>query len=178
MAALPCCASRPVLTLSHLTGPPSQAVRCSTATQRQLRRSLFTQSPPSRHATTLRRSPAPPRLPKDEQATFEKLQSASTGAFSTPRRQPTPTASTTMAAEADSESGNGKGEPTTTTQAQVDASGDGRELHPDVRRGAPPEFTGERNPRTGEVGGPKNEPLRWGGEEGRDWSYNGRVTDF
>jgi hypothetical protein len=26
------------------------------------------------------------------------------------------------------------------------------------------------------VGGPKNEPLRWG-EKG-DWSYNGRVTDF
>jgi hypothetical protein len=26
------------------------------------------------------------------------------------------------------------------------------------------------------VGGPKNEPLRWG-EQG-DWSYNGRVTDF
>ena len=35
------------------------------------------------------------------------------------------------------------------------------------------------NPVTGEVGGPKNEPLRWGstGERG-DWSYNGRVTDF
>lgn len=31
-------------------------------------------------------------------------------------------------------------------------------------------------PETGEVGGPKNNPLRWG--ETSDWSYNGRVTDF
>lgn len=60
--------------------------------------------------------------------------------------------------------------------AQVNARGDGEELHPDVRRGAQPEFEGERNPKTGEIGGPKNEPLRWGGEA--DWSYNGRVTDF
>ncbi|KAF2658415.1 hypothetical protein K491DRAFT_738664 [Lophiostoma macrostomum CBS 122681] len=44
------------------------------------------------------------------------------------------------------------------------------EVHPHLRRGAPPEFVGEVNPRTGEVGGPKNEPLRWGG--GGDWSYN------
>lgn len=43
-------------------------------------------------------------------------------------------------------------------------------------RGAPPEFQGDTNPKTGEVGGPKNEPLRWGGAG--DWSYNGRVTDF
>lgn len=43
-------------------------------------------------------------------------------------------------------------------------------------RGAKPEFQGDVNPKTGEVGGPKNEPLRWGGDG--DWSYNGRVTDF
>ncbi|KAL9011022.1 MAG: hypothetical protein Q9180_009235, partial [Flavoplaca navasiana] len=60
--------------------------------------------------------------------------------------------------------------------ATVEATGKGEELHPDVRRGAKPDFEGETNPRTGEVGGPKNEPLRWGG--GVDWSYNGRVTDF
>ncbi|KAG8160499.1 hypothetical protein KVR01_010035 [Diaporthe batatas] len=45
-----------------------------------------------------------------------------------------------------------------------------------VWRGAPPEFDGDKNPRTGEVGGPKTEPLRWG--SAGDWSYNGRVTDF
>ena len=55
-------------------------------------------------------------------------------------------------------------------------TGGGEELHPDLRRGAPPEFEGNVNPKTGEVGGPKNEPLRWGHQG--DWSYNGRVTDF
>lgn len=52
----------------------------------------------------------------------------------------------------------------------------GEEVHPNMRRGAPPEFEGDVNPKTGEVGGPKNEPLRWGARA--DWSYNGRVTDF
>lgn len=36
-----------------------------------------------------------------------------------------------------------------------------------------PEFEGDRNPETGEVGGPKQDPLRH-----NDWSFNGRVTDF
>lgn len=61
-------------------------------------------------------------------------------------------------------------------KARLAAKGDGEELHPNVRRGAKPEFEGDTNPQTGEVGGPKNEPLRWG--VAGDWSYNGRVTDF
>lgn len=48
--------------------------------------------------------------------------------------------------------------------------------HPDAPVGVKPEFEGEKNPKTGEVGGPKNEPLRWGSDG--DWSYGGRVTDF
>ncbi|CAI8496345.1 hypothetical protein ACO0OL_002158 [Hanseniaspora opuntiae] len=36
-----------------------------------------------------------------------------------------------------------------------------------------PEFEGNVNPKTGEVNGPKQDPLKYG-----DWSYNGRVTDF
>ena len=36
-----------------------------------------------------------------------------------------------------------------------------------------PEFEGDTNPVTGEVGGPKQDPLRH-----NDWSFNGRVTDF
>lgn len=36
-----------------------------------------------------------------------------------------------------------------------------------------PEFVGDTNPKTGEVGGPKQDPLRHG-----DYSFNGRVTDF
>ena len=39
-----------------------------------------------------------------------------------------------------------------------------------------PEFTGDVNPKTGEAGGPKNEPLKWGSKG--DWSFNGKVTDF
>jgi hypothetical protein len=49
-------------------------------------------------------------------------------------------------------------------------------VHPDLRRGVKPEFEGDVNPKTGEVGGPKTEPLRWGAKG--DWSYGGRVTDF
>lgn len=61
-------------------------------------------------------------------------------------------------------------------RARIAAKGDGEELHPNVRRGAPNEFEGDTNPKTGEVGGPKTEPQRWG--HASDWSYNGRVTDF
>lgn len=89
-------------------------------------------------------TPSPPRLSEKEQAEFEQLQRKSAGAFSTSQNYtPEPSG----------------------TQEEV--------LHPDIRRGAPPEFEGDVNPKTGEVGGPKNDPLRHG-----DYSYNGRVTDF
>ncbi|KAL0640717.1 hypothetical protein Q9L58_000021 [Maublancomyces gigas] len=81
---------------------------------------------------TLTTPPSPPRLPPKDQATFERLQHASSA-------------------------------PTQPEEI----------LHPDARRGAAPEFEGDTNPKTGEVGGPKNDPLRHG-----DYSYNGRVTDF
>lgn len=95
--------------------------------------------------------PAPPRLDKEEQEIFEELQRRSTGAFSTPQVNQV-------------------------NQAEIKVNGDGDELHPDAPQGLKPEFDGEKNPKTGEVGGPKNEPLRWG--SGGDWSYGGRVTDF
>ncbi|MCJ1300900.1 putative mitochondrial protein, conserved [Hypocenomyce scalaris] len=133
--------------------------------------------------------PAPPRLPKEEQELFEQLQRSSTGAFSTPkttvvvnqapvssseipRSRPqinqSPHAEPDVVAASDKE--------IAAVNARVQATGDGEELHPDIRRGVKPEFEGEENPKTGEIGGPKNEPLRWGGDV--DWSYNGRVTDF
>jgi len=140
-------------------------------------RRTFTSTPAVRSSWTP--GPAPPRLPKEEQEIFEKLQQQSTGAFSTPR-------ATNEAAE----KAEGGAESTASVQARspdanemleqlrerarLAAKGDGEELHPNVRRGAPPEFEGDINPQTGEVGGPKNNPLRWSG----DWSYNGRVTDF
>ena len=102
--------------------------------------------------------PGPPRLPKEEQEIFENLQKQSTGAFSTPRTQ----RSDEPAAQANE-------------QATVSASGE-EPKHRDYHGQLRPEFEGEKNPETGEIGGPKNNPLRWGSEG--DWSYGGRVTDF
>jgi len=50
-------------------------------------------------------------------------------------------------------------------------------VHPDARTPIQPEFEGDVNPRTGERGGPKKEPVKKWGSEG-DWSHSGRVTDF
>ena len=38
-----------------------------------------------------------------------------------------------------------------------------------------PDFEGDVNPKTGERGGPKQEPLKHTKDE---WSFNGRVIDF
>ena len=120
--------------------------------------------------------PAPPRLPKDEQEIFEQLQKQSTGAFSTPRIPPqinqSPQSSSPQPEEQIVQ--------VTSTEAMAQKLEakvkQGEELHPNIRRGAAPEFEGDVNPKTGESGGPKNEPLRWG--HTGDWSYNGRATDF
>ncbi|KAG9231285.1 hypothetical protein BJ875DRAFT_469950 [Amylocarpus encephaloides] len=143
-------------------------------------RRFFTQSC---RRTAFATGPSPPRLPPKEQEEFERLQRSSTGAFSTPKTverkdsspagqsRPRPQINQSLASKPTSEEAQ--------INARVEASGKGEELHPDIRRGAKPEFDGERNPKTGEVGGPKNEPLRWGSTADRgDWSYNGRVTDF
>lgn len=51
-------------------------------------------------------------------------------------------------------------------------------LHPDARQPLKAEFEGDVNPKTGEQGGPKREPVgRWADGDG-DWSFKGRVTDF
>lgn len=144
--------------------------------------------------------PAPPRLPKEEQEIFEKLQRQSTGAFSTPRESDEAAAAAAAAPSStphvrvqvnqspDSSSSSSSSSRPPINQSPDSASGPeirfengkeigkGEEFHPNMRRGAPPEFEGDVNPKTGEVGGPKNEPLRWG--HTGDWSYNGRVTDF
>ncbi|KAL9607701.1 MAG: hypothetical protein Q9167_007410 [Letrouitia subvulpina] len=134
--------------------------------------------------------PAPPRLPKEEQELYESLQRASTGAFSTPNpshgvnpQDPNPQSNRSSIARPQvnqsrhtQDSASKDDLDGQSLKARLQARGDGEELHPDVRRGTKEEFEGDRNPKTGEVGGPKNEPLRWGGNV--DWSYNGRVTDF
>ena len=141
----------------------------------------------SRRQTSFGSGPAPPRLPEAEQKRFEELQRASTGAFSTPRSTPQVNqspASSSPSRTPPQVNQSPDSNPTSTSsadydkaaeiQAKVKADGKGEELHPNIRRGAAPEFEGEKNPKTGEVGGPKNDPLRWQG----DWAYNGRVTDF
>ncbi|EGY22438.1 uncharacterized protein VDAG_03876 [Verticillium dahliae VdLs.17] len=123
----------------------------------------YSSSSSSSSSSAFKPSPAPPRLPASEQAEFERLQRTAAVASGFDMSPPSPaeaTETTTAAAPG---------------KVEVRAD-DGEALHQDVRRGAPPEFEGETNPKTGEVGGPKNEPLRWGGDG--DWSYNGRVTDF
>ncbi|KAH7392495.1 hypothetical protein BKA66DRAFT_457594 [Pyrenochaeta sp. MPI-SDFR-AT-0127] len=141
--------------------------------------------------------PAPPRLPKEEQELFERLQRQSTGAFSTPREETAtpperPNKRMQINQSPDSNPSSSTSPPTpSSSRPQINQSPDssteirfengkeikkGEDLHPNMRRGAPPEFEGDVNPKTGEVGGPKNEPLRWGVQG--DWSYNGRVTDF
>ena len=124
--------------------------------------------------------PAPPRLPKEDQEIFDKLQQESTGAFSTPKPAAgSPEQKAESAAAIDVPSDTRDMLEQLRAKASLPAKGDGEELHPNIRRGAPPEFEGEKNPKTGEVGGPKNEPLRWGSTANAgDWSYNGRVTDF
>ncbi|KPM42723.1 hypothetical protein AK830_g3814 [Neonectria ditissima] len=109
-----------------------------------------------RRSSTFRNKPAPPKLPADQQAEFERLQRAASvsAAF-----QPEPAASTPA-----------------TSQPRHESAPAPADVNQGLFRGAPPEFEGDVNPKTGEVGGPKNEPLRWGHQG--DWSYNGRVTDF
>ncbi|KAK5734094.1 hypothetical protein LTR17_009222 [Elasticomyces elasticus] len=129
-------------------------------------RRAFTTIPAARSAWTP--GPAPPRLPKEEQEIFDKLQEQSTGAFSQPKEAPAAQNNTKASAESDLLD---SAPPPNRLQqlkdmmeqrARVEAKGNGEELHPNVRRGAPPEFEGDVNPKTGEVGGPKNDPIRWG----------------
>lgn len=137
----------------------------------------------ARAGSPFKAGPAPPRLPPEEQEEYERLVRSSTGAFSTPRdidaaslsksipkRTPPQVNQSPHSTPETSDSGDVEVPP------RILANGEGDELHPDIRQGTKPEFEGDVNPKTGEVGGPKNEPLRWGGDG--DWSYNGRVTDF
>lgn len=122
-------------------------------------------------------SPSPPRLPVEEQTEFERLQrSANTQEPLDPVDRPSATQTTTSnsATQINPSPPNLKSDVTREGMKNNATLGEVSNLP--LRKGAPPEFEGEINPKTGEVGGPKNEPLRWG--SGGDWSYNGRVTDF
>lgn len=98
--------------------------------------------------------PSPPKLPKKDQEEFEALQKIanSHAAVDAYNRQVSDNSFSTDSPPAVSATDIG-------TFAQY--------------LKAIPEFEGDVNPKTGEVGGPKQDPLKH-----NDWSYNGRVTDF
>ncbi|KAL7794128.1 hypothetical protein V8C43DRAFT_305163 [Trichoderma afarasin] len=118
--------------------------------------------------------PSPPKLPAAQQAEFERLQRAAavSSAFQEVASTQTPPATETPRHTTTASSSSPPG----SASANSVKTDETTTLNQGLFRGAPPEFEGDTNPKTGEVGGPKNEPLRWGGEG--DWSYNGRVTDF
>lgn len=126
------------------------------------------------YSSAFQQGPSPPRLPPDQQAEFERLQRAVADRLADPTPLPHEQPSVSPAStsrHASTPDRTAAAAATATTSPSADESTTGG-----VWRGAPPEFDGEKNPKTGEVGGPKTEPLRWG--SAGDWSYNGRVTDF
>ncbi len=146
---------------------------------RSCRARLLSTSPRLRHgeqsaaSSSFKNHPSPPRLPKEEQEIFERLQKSSSSSFSS--------TSGTSSAQSAGEHGENDGHETSSTSPSATQTSqvrvnDQELLHPDARRGAKPEFEGDVNPKTGEVGGPKNDPLRWGPSS--EWTYNGRATDF
>ena len=142
-----------------------------------LRRALSPLSTPSswrltpslivRHTSDFAR-PAPPQLPRAQQREFEELLRR----VNAPASQPA----------------EGMEQP----EPVLDISMEDLAMHPDFRKKPKPGFEGTTNPETGEIGGPKNEPLKhgklvvmwvgaWiGADEGvaGDWSYGGKCTDF
>ncbi|KAI6781474.1 uncharacterized protein J7T54_001436 [Emericellopsis cladophorae] len=142
-------------------------------TRQALLRSFPRIVPPTRaisirtYASSFRPGPAPPKLPAEQQAEFERLQrqAAVSSAFNPPT-------------SADAASPESKTSETAAAAKGTPGDGEGEEeaFNQGLFRGAKPEFRGDVNPKTGEVGGPKNDPLRWGSSG--EWTYNGRATDF
>ncbi|CAN3357125.1 succinate dehydrogenase assembly factor 4, mitochondrial [Diutina catenulata] len=97
--------------------------------------------------------PGPPKLPKEQQEEFERLQKQAASQ-----------------AAIDEYNAEATGEHDATAAPNVKPEGVvGNVMYVHTI----PEFDGDTNPETGEVGGPKQNPTRHG-----DWSFNGRVTDF
>ncbi|KAI8958280.1 DUF1674-domain-containing protein [Daldinia sp. FL1419] len=113
--------------------------------------------------------PSPPRLPPDQQAEFEQLQRTANT-----QEGFNPTSSPDFSSPVTSDTSTIANSHSAADQSLPAVGGDFSPTP--LRKGAPPEFEGDINPKTGEVGGPKNEPLRWG--PAGDYSFNGRVTDF
>ncbi|EJS44710.1 fmp21p [Saccharomyces arboricola H-6] len=105
---------------------------------------------------TSERIPSPPKLPREEQEEFERLQRIATSQEAIDQYNARATGDHTK------ESLNSS----LLTKNDIGA------FSPEFSKTIP-EFEGNVNPKTGEIGGPKQDPLRHG-----DYSFNGRVTDF
>lgn len=101
-------------------------------------------------------TPSPPKLPKEDQEEFERLQkiAQSQEAIDAYNRE--------IEGDSTKESLN----------SPLLTKNDIGSFSPEFSKTLP-EFEGDKNPVTGEIGGPKQDPLRHG-----DYSFNGRVTDF
>ena len=152
----------------------ARTLLCATAQASRQILATTPRQPAIRLSSTFRAGPAPPRLPSEEQAEFERLQRIANtqegfNPTSTPSSLYDPVNELAPAPAADPVAA--------VAHEEAVAAASGLEDNPQpLRKGAPPEFEGDINPKTGEVGGPKNEPLRWGANG--DYSFNGRVTDF
>ncbi|CAH7669947.1 hypothetical protein PPACK8108_LOCUS4614 [Phakopsora pachyrhizi] len=108
--------------------------------------------------------PSPPRLGSEEQREFERL---------VRRNNLTSTVDSNSRITTKSSAGRGDG-----VSEVLTTEGQQRPLQlivdENLMRVRGEEFEGDVNPRTGEVGGPRRDPLKWQGE----WSYGGRATDF
>ncbi|CAI4059347.1 hypothetical protein N7582_001348 [Saccharomyces uvarum] len=105
---------------------------------------------------TTERIPSPPKLPREEQEEFEKLQRIASS------QEAIDQYNVLVAGDHTKESLN----------SPLLTKNDIGSFSPEFSKTIP-EFEGDVNPKTGEIGGPKQDPLRHG-----DYSFNGRVTDF
>ncbi|KAI3406765.2 hypothetical protein KGF56_000370 [Candida oxycetoniae] len=106
----------------------------------------------------------PPKLPKEEQEEFERLQNIAQSQIAIEEYNDSVKAG--QAAEGEVFAGK-----ETPPVVAVDANSD---IGSFAYLKTIPEFEGDVNPVTGEKGGPKQDPLKTGDE----WTFNGRTIDF
>ncbi|ABN66262.1 predicted protein [Scheffersomyces stipitis CBS 6054] len=102
-------------------------------------------------------TPGPPRLPKEQQEEFERLQNIANSQIAIEEYN-----------DQIRETGSANSDAVVPDQPVLKSDIGTFQVLKTI-----PEFEGEVNPKTGEIGGPKQDPLKHG-----DWSFNGRVTDF
>lgn len=118
-----------VANLTTVTAPRILSCSCMSTSTRSAAPSSFTTRP------------GPPPLDRASQREFEELQRR----VNAPASKPAPG---TTGAETTA---------VITDESKVDEQT--LTMHPDLRKPPPPLFEGETNPTTGEIGGPKREPL-------------------